>query len=213
MKNIVKIGMPVAIERLFMRIGQLIYTSYIISIGTKVYAAYVVTGTLGAFAFIPGTAIGGAAAALVGTSLGARKNEEAYSYGIGSLLIGSAFMIAISLINCIFAPVIADLFTTDTIVKANIIYILRLNILLEPFSAITLVITPALQGAGDTKLPMIYTFVGIWVFRVFGCYLLVHRMGYGISAVIITVFLDLFLRGILLMLRFKKRRWQDIKIY
>jgi Na+-driven multidrug efflux pump len=60
---------------------------------------------------------------------------------------------------------------------------------------------------------MIYTFVGIWVFRVFGCYLFVHRMGYGISAVIITVFLDLFLRGILLMLRFKKRKWQDIKIY
>lgn len=213
MKSIVKIGMPVATERLFMRIGQLIYTSYIIGIGTKVYAAYVVTGTLGAFAFIPGTAIGGAAAALVGTSLGARKKEEAYSYGMGSLLIGSAFMIAISLINCIFAPVIADLFTTDAVVKANIIYILRLTILLEPFSAVTLVITPALQGAGDTKLPMIYTFVGIWVFRVFGCYLLVHRMGHGISAVILTVFLDMFLRSILLLLRFKKRKWQDIKIY
>lgn len=213
MKNITKIGMPVAIERLFMRIGQLIYSSYIIGIGTKVYAAYVITGTLDAFAYIPGTAIGGAAAALVGTSLGARNKEEAYKYGTGSLLIGTVFMMIIGLVNCIFAPAIAKLFTNDAVVTANIIYILRITILLEPVAAVTLIITPALQGAGDTKRPMIYTLVGIWVFRVLGCYLLVHRLGYGILAVVSTVFLDLFLRSILLLIRFRKRKWQNIKVY
>lgn len=211
MKNITKIGMPVAIERLFMRIGQLVYYSYIISLGTKVYAAYVVIGTLDSFAYISGIAIGGGAAALVGTSLGAREKEEAYSYGMDSLIIGTIFMMIIGLTNCTFAPTIANLFTKDAVVKANIIYILRVMILLEPFSAVTLIITPALQGAGDTKLPMIYTLVGIWVFRVFGCYLLVHRMRYGISAVIFTVFLDLFVRSILLLVRFRKRKWQYIK--
>lgn len=213
MKNITKVGIPVATERLFMRIGQLIYSSYIIGIGTKVYAAYVITGNLDSFAYIPGTAIGGAAAALVGTSLGAKEKEEAYRYGTGSLFIGALFMIIIGLLNCIFAPVIADLFTNDAVVKASIIYILRIMVLLEPVSAVTIIITPALQGAGDTKIPMIYTLVGIWVFRVLGCYLLVHRMGYGISAVLFTVFLDLFLRSILLLVRYKKRKWQDIKVY
>ena len=213
MKNITKIGIPVATERLFMRIGQLIYNGYIISLGSKVYAAYVITGTLDSFAYIPGIAIGGAAAALVGTSLGASEKEEAYRYGMGSLFLGTIFMIIIGLINCIFASAIADVFTKDAAVKANIIYILRIMILLEPFSAITLIITPALQGAGDTKLPMIYTLVGIWVFRVFGCYLFVHRMGYGISTVIFTVFLDLFLRSILLLVRFRTKKWQYIKVY
>lgn len=213
MKNITKIGIPVAIERLLMRVGQLVYYSFIIGLGTKVYAAYVVSGTLDSFAYIPGIGIGGAAAALVGTSLGAREKEEAYRYGMGSLLIGIVFMTVIGLTNFIFAPAIADLFTKDAVVKANIIYILRLTTLLEPLTAITLVISPALQGAGDTKRPMIYTLFGIWVFRVFGCYLLVQRMGYGISAVIFTVFLDLFLRSIMLLVRFRKREWQTIKVY
>ena len=213
MKNITSIGIPVAIERLFMRIGQLLYSSYIVSLGTKVYAAYIITGIMDSFAYIPGIAIGGAAAALIGTSLGAKEKGEAYRYGMGSLFIGAIFMTTIGLINFIFAPAISDLFTKDVVVRANIIHILRILILLEPFSAVTLIITPALQGAGDTKLPMIYTLVGIWVFRVFGCYLFVHRMGYGITAVLFTVFLDLFLRSILLLVRFRNRKWQDIKVY
>lgn len=213
MKNITSIGIPVAIERLFMRIGQLLYSSYIVSLGTKVYAAYIITGIMDSFAYIPGIAIGGAAAALIGTSLGAKEKGEAYRYGMGSLFIGAIFMTTIGLINFIFAPAISDLFTKDVVVRANIIHILRILILVEPFSAVTLIITPALQGAGDTKLPMIYTLVGIWVFRVFGCYLFVHRMGYGITAVLFTVFLDLFLRSILLLVRFRNRKWQDIKVY
>lgn len=213
MKNIIKIGIPVATERLFMRIGQLIYFSFIINIGTKVYAAYVITGTLDSITYLPSIAIGGASAALIGTSLGAREKEEAYRYGIGALFIGTIIMSIIGLINFIFAPVIADLFTKDVVVKANIIFILRIIILLKPFSAVTLIITPALQGAGDTKFPMVYTLVGIWIFRVFGCYLLVNKMGYGIDAVICTLFLDVFVRSILLIARFNKRKWQEIKVY
>lgn len=213
MVNVIKIGIPVATERLFMRIGQLIYYGFIISMGTKVYAAYTISGTLDSFAYIPGIAIGGAAAALVGTSLGAGEKEEAYSYGKGSLIIGTIFMIAIGLLNIIFAQQIADLFTKDTLVKTNIVYILRITSLFEPLTAITLIITPALQGAGDTKLPMLFTLFGIWIFRVCGCYLLVQRLGYGVNAVLFTVFLDLFIRSILLLIRFKKRKWQEIKVY
>ncbi|MGE5633308.1 MAG: MATE family efflux transporter [Caulobacteraceae bacterium] len=213
MMNITKIGIPVATERLFMRVGQLVYYSYIIALGTKVYAAYIVSGTLESFAYIPGIGIGGAAAALIGTSLGAKENEEAYRYGMGSLLVGTIFMVSIGIINFIFAPAIADIFTKDAVVKANIIYILRVTVLYEPFTAITLIITPALQGAGDTRVPMIFTLVGIWLFRVLGCYLLVYRMGYGISAVIFTVFLDIFLRSILLIVRYRRRKWQYIKVY
>lgn len=213
MKNITRIGMPVAIERLFMRIGQLVYFSFIITLGTKVYAAYVVSGTLDAFAYLPGIGIGGAAATLVGSSLGAGKREDAYNYGMGALFIGMLFMVTIGLINFVFAPEIADIFTKDHIVKTNIVFIMRIMTLFQPLIAITYIITPTLQGAGDTKWPMVYTMIGIWLFRVLGCYLLVIILGYGISAVIFTVFLDLFLRSILLWFRFKKRKWLDTQIY
>ncbi len=211
MNSILRIGIPVATERLFMRLGQLVYFGFIISIGTEVYAAYVISGTLDSFAYIPGIGIGGAAAALVGTSLGAGKKEEAYRYGMGSLFIGTLFMIAIGAGNYLFAPTIADIFTKDPIVHGNIIFIMRIMALAQPLVAITLIITPSLQGAGDTKIPMIYTLVGIWLFRVLGCYVLVHRMGYGVTAVILTVYLDLFIRSFLLILRYRKRRWQEIE--
>lgn len=212
MGSILRIGVPVATERLFMRFGQLVYYGFIIALGTEVYAAYVVSGTLDSFAYIPGIGIGGAAAALVGTSLGGGKKEEAYRYGMGSLFIGAVFMVVIGVGNFIFAPVVAEVFTRDPIVNENIVLIMRVMAFSQPLVAITLIITPALQGAGDTKVPMVYTLVGIWIFRVLGCYVLVHRMGYGIVAVVSTVFVDLIVRSILLIHRYKKREWQGIQI-
>jgi putative MATE family efflux protein len=213
MKNLIRLGLPVATERLFMRIGQIIYSAFIIGLGTQIYAAYIITATLDSYAYIPGMAIGGAAASLVGNSLGSGNKDEAFKYGLGSLLVGTIFMILIGITNFTLAPLIGRAFSDNQIVIDNIVYILRLMVLIEPVSAISLIITPVLQGAGDTKYPMVFTLIGIWLFRVVGIYVLVEKLDYGIFGVLLMIFLDLLVRSVLLMRRFFKREWQSINIY
>lgn len=212
MKNLIRIGAPVASERLFMRIGQIIYSAFIIGLGNEIYAAYVITATLDSYAYIPGMAIGGAAAALVGNSLGAGNKSEAYHYGVGSLFIGMIFMVLIGLLNFILAPFIGDAFSDSEVVINNIILILRFMIIVEPVSAISLIITPVLQGSGDTKFPMIYTLIGIWVFRVLGIYIFVEKLNYGVIMALLMVFFDLLMRSIFLLKRFYKKEWQSLQI-
>lgn len=212
-KNLIRLGAPVATERLFMRIGQVIYSAFIIGLGTEVYAAYVITSTLDSYAYIPGMAIGAAASALVGNSLGSGDKDQAFEYGVWSLFIGLLFMVGIGIINFALAPLIGSIFSNSANVISNIVLILRLMLIIEPVSAVSLIITPVLQGAGDTKFPMIYTMLGIWIFRVAGIYLFVEKFKFGIIAVLIMVFLDLFMRSTLLIRRFIMKKWQLIEIY
>jgi Na+-driven multidrug efflux pump len=49
--------------------------------------------------------------------------------------------------------------------------------------AVVLVLTGALNGAGDTKWPMISTVVGIWIIRVAGVYGLGIVLDWGLAGV------------------------------
>ncbi len=211
-KSITKISIPAAIERLIMRSGQLIYGGMIIKIGTQAYAAHNIAGTIESFSYLPGMGFGVAAATLVGQNLGKKNKKEAYRDGLISYLLSTAFMVVIGLVFYIFAPNLASLFTKDPLVKEQVVMVLRIIALFQPFLAITQVITSALQGAGDTKFPMYSSLIGIWGVRVLGVYILSVRLDYGLRGVWIAYAFDISLRGIILMLRFLRGKWKEIEI-
>ena len=93
-----------------------------------------------------------------------------------------------------------------------VVKVLRIIALVQPFLCITLVITSALQGAGDTKFPMYSTFIGIWGVRVLGVYFLGLKLKWGLVGVWLAVSLDIIIRGIILMIRFLKGKWKEIEI-
>lgn len=212
MRSITKISLPAAIERLIMRSGQLIYGGMIIKIGTEAYAAHNIAGTIETFSYLPGMGFGVAAATLVGQNLGRKRKEEAHRVGLISYFISTIFMVAVGMGFYVFAPVLAGLFTTDPEVIGQVVKVLRIIALFQPFLGITLVITAALQGAGDTKFPMYSSFIGIWGVRVVGVYLLSIRGDYGLVGVWTAYAIDVTLRGLILMVRYQKGKWKEIRI-
>lgn len=153
-----------------------------------------------------------AASTLVGQNLGADKPEEAKEIGLLSNLIATVFMIIVGIIYYIFAPQLAGIFTEDTEVILQVTKVLRIITFFQPFLCITFVITSALQGTGDTKFPMYSTFIGIWGIRVIGTYILGIELELGLVGVWLSYAFDIFIRSILLMVRFLKGRWMKIKI-
>ncbi|WP_428834978.1 hypothetical protein [Sporomusa ovata] len=59
----------------------------------------------------------------------------------------------------------------------------------------SLVMTGALQGAGDTKSPMVSTIIGIWVIRVAGIYVLCFYFSMGIAGVWLVNAVDYAIRS------------------
>lgn len=210
--SILKVGIPAGIEKLIMRIGQLIYNGMIISIGTAAYVSHNVAGNIESYSYIPALGFGLAAATFVGTSLGEGNPKKAVKMTFTAYCIAACFMVLIGCTFYILAPQLAALFTDTKEVQVTVVSVLRLIAFFQPFSALTQVLTSALQGAGDTKFPMYSTFMGIWGIRICVGYTLAARFGLGLTGVWTAYAMDLTLRGFLLLWRFKGGKWQGIKI-
>ena len=212
LKSIIKIGAPAGMEKLIMRLGQLVYNSMIISIGVSAYVAHNVAGNIESYSYIPAMGFGVATATLVGISLGENNTNKAENIVFLSDFITTIFMVGIGVIFFIFAPQLVSIFTDTKEVQEMVVKVLRLIALFQPFAAITQIFSSALQGAGDTKFPMYTTLIGIWVVRVGGGYLLGVILGLGLFGVWLGYALDITIRGIFLLKRFLNGKWQEIII-
>lgn len=210
--DILKIGIPAGVEKLIMRIGQLVYNSMIISLGTTSYVAHHVAGSIESYAYIPFMGFGMAVCTLVGVSLGEKKEEQAERYTYTAYWLACSCIIFISIIFYIFAPQLAALFTKTEEVQHMVVRVLRIIAFFQPFSALAQIITNALQGAGDTKFPMYSTFVGIWGIRVGIGYVFAVICKMGLTGVWCAYATDLTVRAAVLFWRFKQGKWKEIKI-
>jgi putative MATE family efflux protein len=202
---ILKLSGPAAIERLIMRFGQVLYFGLIVRIGTDVYAAHVLAGNIEIFSYMPGYGLAVAATILVGQNLGANRREDAYNFGILTTGIAVVFMSVVGIMLYFFSPMAAAWFTDQDDVVRMVTTALRIDAFAQPFLAIGLVVAGALQGAGDTKGPMYSTAIGMWLIRVVGVYVLCLYLEMGIAGVWLSIAVDLVVRAIYLLFRFRAK--------
>ncbi len=103
------------------------------------------------------------------------------------------------------APIFTSWFTTDSEAARQVIMALRIVAINQPVLACSLILPSALQGAGDTKPPLISTLFGMWGVRVVGVYLLGQQLGWGIAGVWISIGIDLALRSFILLFTFLRK--------
>ncbi|COX31895.1 hypothetical protein T803_02846 [Staphylococcus aureus SCOA6006] len=200
---IINLSTPAAIERLIMRVGQVVYVGLIVKISSDTYAAHTIAGNIETFAYMPGYGLAIAATTIVGQYIGTKKIKESYQMGMLTTYIGIFFMSLLGIAMFVFAPLIAKLFTTENHAINMVVTALRIDAFAQPALAIGLILVGALQGAGDTKSPMYSTAIGMWIIRVLGVYILGVKLNWGIAGVWIAIALDLYIRAIFLHYRYK----------
>lgn len=205
MKQLMNLSIPAAIERLIMRVGQVVYFGLILKIGAATYAAHMIAENIEAFTFMPGYGMAVVATTFVGLAVGAKRIREAYEYGIISTVITIIVMSVIGIILYVICPWIATWFTQDEVVIAQIVTALRIDAFAQPAVAITFVMAAALQGLGDTKTPMFTTAIGMWGLRIVFVYVLGIYFDLGIAGVWFALLIDLYIRSIILSYQFKRK--------
>jgi len=99
--------------------------------------------------------------------------------------------------------------------------VLRLVAFAMPAVASTIIITAALRGAGDTRVPVLVTwlgFLGVRIPLVYWLTLPVVGLGPfgtwegGLFGAWVAMFADLYVRGILLLVRFLSGGWQRVEV-
>ena len=140
--------------------------------------------------------------------MGAKQNDIAYKKVYKYQLIATTCsMVLITLAIIIRTPVIR-LFTDISEIISLVNVLLIYSIYIEFGRTLNLIYVGALKGAGDVKFPVFYGIFSNWCIMVLGSYILGLKCGLGLVGFWLSIGTDETTRGIVMLLRWKSRRWQ-----
>ncbi len=212
LKRIINVGLPAGVELLIMRVGMTVFAATVASLGTIAYAAHQVVMTSESLSFQPGFGFGVAASTLMGQGLGAKNPRRAERSALTALRLAMIVMSVMGVLFFLFPRQFMTIFTNDEQVIAMGIMPLRLIALAQPFLAMTMVLSGALRGAGDTRGPLLVTTLGIWCIRLPLAFVLVRMTSLGLVAAWITMIVDQLVRSTFFLIRFRSGRWKNVKV-
>ncbi|MCT8137881.1 MATE family efflux transporter [Anaerobacillus sp. CMMVII] len=207
LKKLLKIGVPSAGEHLSYNTSQIAITYFIASMGTIALTTKVYTQNIMMFILLFSIAIGQGTQILIGHYVGAQKLEEAYQRCLKSLKIAIYVSLGMAVIFSFFSRPFLSLFTDNPDIITLGTTLILLTIILEPGRAFNLVVINCLRAAGDVKFPVYIGILSMWGVAVTLSYLLGIVFGLGLIGVWIAFIVDEWLRGLLMLRRWKSRKW------
>lgn len=172
-----RIGLPIGLQQAFVALSMMVMYWLVNPFGTNSVAAYSVVFRIDSFAAMPAMNFAAALSTFVGQNLGANKPERIRTGLISTILMTSAFAFTISAIAYFLAGPLMRLFTDDpVVVELGKEYLFIISPFYVVFTAM-FTIGGVMRGAGDTIIPMLITFIALWVVRIPLCYYLSQDMG------------------------------------
>ncbi|MFN8514603.1 MAG: MATE family efflux transporter [Chloroflexia bacterium] len=163
LRRVLVIGMPAAVEQILISAAFTVLTALIAHLGTLSLAAQRISFTALSISFLPGVGFAIATSALVGQSIGAGRPQEARTAARAAAEWVTLWMIPLGIIFLLFARPIMGLFTDDREVidlGARSLQVLAFS---QPLWGLLFVWAGALRGAGNTRLPLFYNVLGMWL--------------------------------------------------
>jgi Na+-driven multidrug efflux pump len=225
-RRILRIGVPGGVDVILVSICHLIYVRIILTLGDVPAAAHGVAIQVEALGYMPGGAFQISAATMAGQYLGARDPVRARRGTIMACVAASGVMAAAGAVFYLAATPLAAFFLGDrpTAVVPLAAQLLRIVAYAMVPLALMMVLIGALRGAGDTRWPLVLNLLGIVFVRVPLAVYLAHDeielplvgavagAGLGVVGAWYAAVVDIVLRCLLLIARFRHEGWQKIEI-
>jgi putative MATE family efflux protein len=214
MRRILRIGIPGGIDVVSITFCQMVFLSIIDQLGTVAAAAHGVAIRIESLAYLPGYAFQVAAATLCGQYLGARDYRQANRSVMTAGAISGSLLLGVGLALFFFPRQLVGLFLGPDQAAVALVAptLLRIVAIAMPPLAIMQVLTGALRGAGDTRWPLAFTFIGFLVVRLPLAWLLSHTWGWGIQGAWYAMATDVIVRCLLIAHRFLHGGWKRIEV-
>ena len=178
--------------------------------GSGPVAAYTIAIRMIEFVLLPAWGLGNAAATMVGQNLGAglpdRAEDSAWKAGRYNLV----FMTVVGAVTFILAPEITALFSSDPEVLRYGTSCLRILGVGYPAYALGMVMSQAINGAGDTMTPTTLNLIAFWLVQIPLAYWLAEGAGLGPDGVFTAIVVGESLLTLLAVIVFRRGHWKAV---
>jgi Na+-driven multidrug efflux pump len=225
--RLLRISVPAGADS-FSRVGgQLWFLRIVNGLSEAARGAHGIAIHLEALSYQSGEAFATATMTLVGQNLGAGRPDRAARSGWVGFLAGGTVMASMGAVFFVLARPLFEVFCPSPdqqpIVEAGV-PVLRLVAFAQPMLASCNVFTAALRGAGDTRVPVLITWLGFFLVRIPLAYLLTQSevdlgplgvipgAGIGLFGAWLAMTADIYVRGVIFLVRFASGRWQKVRV-
>ncbi len=152
-KDMISVGIPSGVHYILLSLIQAVMLRLVALFGTAAVAAAGISSRITMFSFLPCMALGSATATMVGQFLGAKRINDAEETVKTAIKGAVAITAGIGLIYAMMPDMLLRIFTQDTeVIRMGRMY-LWIFAASFVFVSVTIVMTRAFQGAGDTVWP------------------------------------------------------------
>lgn len=212
-KSITRIAWPATIQFIIGSGSWIVLTKLAAEAGgTTASAGYQIAFRNFVFFILPAWGLSNAAATLMGQNLGAQQIERAERSVWITAKYSAFFMAFVTVVLVGFAEPIVRVFTHEPEVLKYGIEGLTIIASGFIFYGVSMVLTQALNGAGDTKTPTRINFVCFWLFQTPLAYYLVKHTSLGPAGALVSIPFSHALMVIIAWFYFKKGLWRQIQI-
>lgn len=208
MYQCVRVGLPLAIQRLVVFSGYTAFTSLVANLGTVVLAAHSIAITAEEMFYIPGFGMQDAGATLIGNAMGEGDEEKTDHLARLLILITMLIMTVTGAVLFIFPQFMMGIFTKDAEVIAQGVVALKMVAVSEPIYGALIMMEGIFNGVGNTKTTFVVGVITMWVVRVGMTCICVHILGLGLVAVWGCMIAENVTKATVLGILFVKGYWK-----
>lgn len=208
MRDCVRIAVPVALQRLTVSFGMVVFSALVTSLGTISIAAHSLALNAEEAFYLPGYGFQVAASALAGFALGERNERKLDMSSRAAMLIAFVAMAISGGLLFLFPDATMSVFSRDARVIAAGASVLRLVALSEPLFGVAIILEGVFNGVGDTKTPFWISVFCMWGIRITLTTLCVKVFHLGLTAVWLCMIADNVVRCLMLGTRYVRGRWK-----
>jgi putative MATE family efflux protein len=225
-RRLLRVSLPGGFDIIAMICCHLFFVRIVNALGNAPAAAHGIAIKIESLSFMPGAAFQIAAATMVGQLLGARESRRAAHTILVACGTVATIMSTIGVVLFTTADWIGAIFVSDdqASIGAEAAALVRIVCLSQPGLAILMVLTGAMRGAGDTRWPLAFTFVGFVLVRIPLAIVLAWPAIYlpssgeivlfdlGVRGAWYAMVIDLYIRCLMAIARFLHGGWKRIEV-
>lgn len=210
MGSCVGIAVPVAMERICVCFGHVVFTGLVTGLGTIALAAHSIALTAEQAFYIPGYGMQAAVSTLIGNALGERNEEKVKQISGLSILIAVVVMAVTGAALFFHADFMMGLFTRDQKVIAAGAQVLRMVAVSEPIYGAVVIFEGIYNGAGYTRAPLGISLLAMWGIRICGTWICLRLFGGGLITAWICMIADNVTRCVLSAIVYIFGKWKRL---
>ena len=206
--RLLALGLPAATQ-ILLEIGAFAAAAIIAGrLSPVAMAAHQIAINCASVSYMVPLGISSAAAVAVGQAVGSRHPAAARRFGYIAVGLGCSFMACSAVAFLSIPRRILSVFTSDSGVLATGVSLLAIAAVFQLFDGLQTVLTGALRGVGNTRIPMWVNFIGYWLFGLPVGYFFCFHLGYGLLGLWWGLTIALILIS-LTLLESWRRHWSE----